>query len=93
MFVSASTECFPHLRGKESLQQLVDLEFSCVELALHEQNGWLKPSDVLADLDRTIQTCRDTHRLEVTSLSIDIEADGDDYYRQVRRLLQAGQGH
>ncbi len=82
MFVSASTECFPHLKGKEALQQLVDLEYSCVELAIHEEGGWLKPSAVLADLERAINVCRDTHRLEVTALSIDITATGDAYYQQ-----------
>jgi sugar phosphate isomerase/epimerase len=82
VFVSASTECFPQLKGKEALQQLVDLEYSCVEIAVHESGGWLKPSDVLADLDRAINTCRDTHRLEVTALSVDISATGDAYFQQ-----------
>jgi sugar phosphate isomerase/epimerase len=82
VIVCASTECFPSLKGKEALQQLVDLEFSSVELAVHEQDGWLRPSEVVRDLDRAIHLCRDTHRLEVAALSIDIDATGDEYYQQ-----------
>jgi len=62
---------------------LVDLEFSSVELPIHEQGlSWVKPSVVLADLDRGIGECRDTNRLAVAALSIDSTAEGDLYYEQ-----------
>lgn len=82
MFVCAATECFPELGPNEALERLVDLEYTIVELALHEEDGWLKPSEVLADLDRAIEQCRATHRMTVAALSIDITADGDAYYEQ-----------
>lgn len=82
MFVCASTECFPELSSKEALSRLVDLEYTVVELAIHEQGGWLKPSEVLADLERAINLCRATHRMTVAALSINIDAEGDAYYEQ-----------
>ncbi|WP_425396517.1 sugar phosphate isomerase/epimerase family protein [Aeoliella sp.] len=82
MFICASTECFPELGPREVLQQLVDLEYTGVELTLHETDGWMKPSEVLADLERAVQTCGDTHRMHIAALSIEIEATGDDYYKQ-----------
>lgn len=82
MFVCASTECFPELGPNESLERLVDLEYTVVELPLHEQGGWLKPSEVLADLDRAINLCRATHRMTVAALSLEIEAEGEAYFEQ-----------
>lgn len=82
MFVCASTECFPELGANEVLDRLVDLEYTAVELALHESGGWLKPSEVHADLDRAVSVCRDTHRMTIAALSLDIEAEGDAYFEQ-----------
>ncbi len=72
MFVAASTECYPELSPTEVTERLVDLQFSAVELALHEQNGWMAPSEVLADLDRATHQCRQTHRLDIAALSLEI---------------------
>ena len=82
MFVAASTECFTDLSPSDALQTLVDLEYTAVELALHEDGGWLKPSLVHADLNRAIDICLDTRRMDVIALSVGIEAEGDDYYAQ-----------
>lgn len=83
MFVSASTECFPDLSPPEVLQQLVDLEYTSVELAIHETGGWLRPSEVMADVEKAAHVCRDTHRLNITALSVDVEAEGEEYYQQI----------
>ncbi len=82
MFVAASSECFPDLPLPEMLERLVDLQFSAFELAVHEQGGQLKPSQVHADLDGAIDLCRSTRRLTLCALSIDIQAEGEEYYRQ-----------
>jgi sugar phosphate isomerase/epimerase len=82
VFVCASTECFPDLPSKEILDYLVDLEYTAVELALHETGGWLRPSEVHADVERAAHICRDTHRLDIGALSVAIEAPGDLYYQQ-----------
>ncbi len=82
MFVAASSECFPHLSMDDMLERLVDLQFTALELAVHEQGGHLKPSEVHEDVDRAIDLCRSTRRLTLGALSIDIQAEGEEYYKQ-----------
>ncbi len=82
MFVAASSECFPELSLDSVLQRLVDLEYSNVEVALHERGGHIKPSAILDDLDSVVGACRDTYRLTICSYSVEIEAEGDQYYEQ-----------
>ena len=82
MFVAASSSCFPSLALNAAMLQLVDLEYSAVEIMLHETGGHLKPSDILADPERCVLLCRQTHRLTPVALSVEIEAPEPDYYRQ-----------
>ncbi len=82
MFVAASSQCFPDLSFTEILDVLTDLEYTAFELALHEKDGPLRPSEVHADVDRAIERCRSTRRITLCALSVDIEAEGDDYYHQ-----------
>jgi sugar phosphate isomerase/epimerase len=79
VFVAASTECFPDLSPSDVLEQLADLEFSAIELPLHESGGWLRPSEIQADFERSIHFCRDTHRLDLAALSVEL-APGPEYY-------------
>lgn len=82
VFVAASSECFPQLSLDGVLQRLVDLEYNNIEIAIHERGGQLKPSGVLADLEGTIASCRETYRLTISGYSVDIEAEGELYYEQ-----------
>jgi sugar phosphate isomerase/epimerase len=82
VFVAASSRCFPHLSLDAALMQLVDLEYAAVEVMVHETEGHLKPSEILADVDRAVTLCRQTHRLTPVALSIEIEAPEPDYYHQ-----------
>ena len=66
----------------DRLQRLVDLEYTSVEITLHERGGHIKPSEVLVDPDRAIQICRDTQRLTPVAYSVEIEAPEDSYYAQ-----------
>ncbi len=79
MFVAASTDCFPDFSPQEALEVLADLEYTAVELPLHETGRGLKPSEVHADLERSARFCRDTHRLDIAALSIEL-APGPTYY-------------
>jgi sugar phosphate isomerase/epimerase len=81
VLVAASTECFPDLSLEEVLQRLVDLEFTNVEIAIKETGKQLKPSAVMADLERAVAICRDTQRLTPVAYDVDIQP-GDDYYKQ-----------
>ena len=82
MIVAASSACFANLPLDSALARLVDLEYSSVEIMVHESGGHLKPSQVYADLDRAVQICRQTHRLTPIAYSVDIEAPEEEYYRQ-----------
>ena len=45
MFVAATTRCFADLPLEAALQRLVDLEYTSVEIMIHEAGGHLKPSE------------------------------------------------
>ena len=82
MIIAASTACFPHLNFDQALAKLVDLEYQRVEIAIDEHGRQLRPSQVLADTDGVIERCRNTRRLTPVAYSIEISAEGDEYYRQ-----------
>jgi len=82
VFVCATTRCFADKTLDAALRQLVDLEYTAVEMMIHESGGHMKPSEVAADLDEAIQVCRQTHRLTISNFSVDIEAPEDQYYQQ-----------
>jgi sugar phosphate isomerase/epimerase len=81
VFVSASTECFADLPLVEALDRLVDLEYTSVEIGLVESGRQLRPSEVLANLDRAVKLCRDTHRLTPVAFTVDMP-EGSDYYQK-----------
>jgi sugar phosphate isomerase/epimerase len=66
----------------EAIDKLVDLEFTTIELPLHEELDYLKPSEVAADLDRAIDICLNTQRLNLTAFSVEISAAGEAFYEQ-----------
>jgi sugar phosphate isomerase/epimerase len=79
VFVAASLDCFPDLSPQEALEALSDLEYTAVEFPIHESGRGLKPSEVHADIERASRFVRDTHRLDIAALNIDL-APGPDYY-------------
>lgn len=82
MFVAASTTCFPELSLRDALDRLVDLEYSIVDVAIHEQSRSLRPSQVAANLEEVVNICRDTRRLDICAYSVQIEATGEEHYEQ-----------
>ncbi len=87
MLVAASTECWPEMELQESIEALSDLEFTAVEIAIHE-SGKVKPSEILADLDRGIQLLRHTHRLDITGYSVELASTGDQHYDDFKNLCR-----
>ena len=81
MLVSATTACFPELSLREALEKLTDLEYTNVEIAIHEDSNQLKPSQVLDDFENVMAMCHRT-RLTTVSYSVDIHAEGEEYFRQ-----------
>jgi len=82
VFVAATSACFAHLPLDTALARLADLEYSCVEIMIHESEGHLKPSQVHTDLEEAIEICRNTHRLTPVAYSVEIEAPEPLYYEQ-----------
>lgn len=83
MIVAASTDCFSELPLEAAVGRLVDLEYTCVEIAIRETGNQLKPSMVLANLEDAVQACRETHRLKPVAYNIDFAApDEATYYKQ-----------
>ncbi len=82
MYISASTGCFPYLSLDEALERLAALEYTKVEIPILEHGGQLRPSQVAADLEWAIQTCRMTQRMMPVAFTLDIDAPGEEYYQQ-----------
>lgn len=72
MIVAASTECFKELSLEETVDKCVDLEYTNIEIDLHEEGGHLRPSEVAADLNGSIDRCLNTRRLNIVSYSVRI---------------------
>jgi sugar phosphate isomerase/epimerase len=75
VIVAASTNCFRELPLLGVFEKLVDLEYSAVEIAIDEDGLQLKPSEVAEGLDKAVALCRDTHRLNLASYSVELTAD------------------
>jgi sugar phosphate isomerase/epimerase len=94
VIVCASTECFSNLPQDEILPTLVDLEFSAVEIPLHEGAGsWFKPSAIPEDLDGAIEALRDTKRLSIAALNIGLSSEGDRYYQEFDGCAKLAKAH
>ncbi len=82
MLVAVTTRCFANLPLETALERLSDLEFSAVEIMVHESEGHLKPSQVVNDFDAALAACRKTFRLTPVAYSFDTGAVGEEYFRQ-----------
>ncbi|MCA9140562.1 MAG: sugar phosphate isomerase/epimerase [Planctomycetales bacterium] len=83
--IAASTECFPSLELLGAIELATDLEFTAIEIAIHE-SGNVKPSELLEDLDRSIQLLRYTHRLDISGYSIQLQTTGQQHYDDFAKL-------
>ncbi len=88
MFVAASTLCFPELPLVEAIERLADLEYSAILIPIHAGGPHITPAEVADNLEKAIGICRDTHRLDLAGYSVDIDAVGDEHYRQFRAICQ-----
>lgn len=89
MFVSASSDCFPDIPKDDVLPTLVDLEYTAVELPIRQgPRGWCSPELAAENLDKAAECFRDTHRLVISALIIELTAAGDEYYRQFEACCQ-----
>ena len=82
MLVAATSRCFPDLPLEAAVHRLLDLEYTRVEIMIDEAGIQLKPSEVLADTERAVWLCRQTHRLDTVAYGIELDAPPDLYYAQ-----------
>lgn len=90
MYVAVSTDCLPELQMPEVVEAFIDLEFTTVEIALRENGSVLSPSRIDAEFDKAVQLARRSHRLEVCSYDVHIEATGDQYFEQFEAICRLG---
>lgn len=88
MYVAASTECFHDWPLDKTLDRLVDLEFSAVEITMFENSPQLRPSDVLNNFEGAVETCRNVRRLDIVGFDVDITAEGPAYYEQFNAICR-----
>lgn len=88
MFVAATTACFPELSLLDVLSKLTDLEYSAVEITIHEHGPQLKPSHVANDLEAAVNICRNTHRLDLVAFDLEFDAPGETYYEQFAAICR-----
>ena len=86
MFVAATTDCFSHLSFDESVEKIVDLEFTNLEINIDENGDHLKPSQVADDVTAAIARCSATRRLNVISYRVVSHAQGEQYYDEFQAI-------
>lgn len=69
MFVCVSTECFPDLPLSKAMERLAELEFTAVEIDVHEGGPHLEPGGVAASHEAAIAACSDLQRLRPVAIS------------------------
>lgn len=90
MYVAASTDCFPDVLMPEVVDLFADLEFTTVEISLREDGTVLSPSRIDAEFDKAVHLARRSHRLEVCSYDVHIDAAGEDYFQQFDAVCRLG---
>ena len=90
MFVAASTDCFPGNSLPEVADIFADLEFTHMEIALREDGTSLAPSQLASEFERAVHMARRSHRLEVCSYDVHIEATGAEFLEQFAAVCRLG---
>ncbi len=89
MFVACSTLCFGKYPLDRALQIIGELEFSKVDVAIHEEGIHLRPSEVAADVTRSAQRLRVASSLTPAAFSVQIDAAGEaEYHGQLRAVCR-----
>ncbi len=94
MNVACSTNCFARYPLDRALRLIGELEFSKLDVAIHEDGPHLKPSEVAADVALAAQRIRIGPSLTPGAFSLEIAPCGAaEYHRQLRavcRLARVG---
>jgi sugar phosphate isomerase/epimerase len=88
MLISASTACWPDKTLAETIEILYDLDFSAIEIDLHEEGGCFRPSELIEDLDRSAHLLRSGHRLDIVGYSVQVGSTGDAQYEEFAEICK-----
>jgi sugar phosphate isomerase/epimerase len=89
VYVACSTFCFARYPLERALRTIGELEFSKLDVALHERGPHLKPSEVAADVALAAQRIRIGPSLTPAAFTVDIEAgSAADYLEQLRAVCR-----
>jgi sugar phosphate isomerase/epimerase len=87
VYVACSTLCFASFPLDQALRKIAELEFSKVDVAVHEQGPHLRPSQVLEDVGLAAQRIRIGPSLSPAAFSVQIEApDQQTFDRQLQAI-------
>jgi sugar phosphate isomerase/epimerase len=87
VYVACSTLCFARYPLEKALRIIGELEFSKVDVALHERGPHLRPSEVAADVGLALQRIRIGPSLTPAAFSLEIEAaQPAEFERQLRAV-------
>jgi sugar phosphate isomerase/epimerase len=89
VYVACSTQCFARHPLERALRIIGELEFSKLDVAIHEQGPHLRPSEVAADVSLAAQRIRIGPSLTPAAFSVEIDApDAAEYERQLRAVCR-----
>jgi sugar phosphate isomerase/epimerase len=74
VYVACSTQCFTRYPLERALRIIAELEFSKLDVAIHEKGPHLRPSEVAADVGQAAQRIRIGPSLSPAAFSVEIEA-------------------
>jgi sugar phosphate isomerase/epimerase len=87
--VACSTLCFRQKPFEQALRSIAELEFSKLDVAVHEHGGHIKPSEVAADVGLAAQKLRLGPGLTPAAFSVEIEAaDEAGYLKQYQAVCR-----
>ena len=89
MYVACSTLCFARYPLERALRVIGELEFSKLDVAIHERGPHLRPSEVAADVALAAQRIRIGPSLTPAAFSVEIEAgSAAEYQHQLRAVCR-----
>ncbi len=88
MFVACSTLCFGKYSLQRALQIIGELEFSKIDVAIHEQGPHVRPSEVAADVAHFAQRIRIGLTVSPAAFSVHIAATGEEHMRQFKAVCR-----
>lgn len=89
MYVACSTQCFARLPLERALRLINELEFSKVEIAIHEQGAHIRPSEVARDIPLAAQRIRIGPSLSPAAFCVDIETPThQEYVSQLKAICK-----